>query len=122
GGLIVFGTASAAAMAVSSATDLIVLRGVIGLGAAFVMPATLSTITGTYPATERTKAVGIWAAVAGGSAILGLLASGILLSWFSWQAAFAINVILAAIALAGTVRFVLESSQPDAPALDKGGA
>src|ERR1700735_894136 len=53
GGLIVFGTASAAAMTVSCANDLIVLRGVIGLGAAFVMPATLSTITGTYPTAER---------------------------------------------------------------------
>jgi EmrB/QacA subfamily drug resistance transporter len=122
GGLIVFGTASAAAMTVTSANDLIVLRGLIGLGAALVMPATLSTITGTFPPAERTKAVGVWAAVAGGSAILGLLASGILLQWFSWQAAFAINVVLAAIALAGTFRFVPESSQPDSPALDKGGA
>jgi EmrB/QacA subfamily drug resistance transporter len=122
GGLVVFGTASAAAMAVTSANELIFLRGVIGLGAALVMPATLSTITGTFPPAERTKAVGVWAAVAGGSAIVGLLASGILLQCFSWQAAFAINVVLAAIALAGTVRFVPESSQPDAPALDKGGA
>ncbi len=122
GGLIVFGAASAAAMAVTSANDLIFLRGLIGLGAAFVMPATLSTITGTYPPAERTKAVGVWAAVAGGSAILGLLASGILLHWFSWQSAFAINVVLALIALAGAIRFVPESSQSDAPALDKGGA
>src|SRR6202050_3604052 len=122
GGLIVFGAASAAAMAVSSANDLIVLRGLIGLGAAFVMPATLSTITGTYPPAERTKAVGVWAAVAGGSAILGLLCSGVLLHWFSWRAAFAVNVVLAVIALAGAVRFVPESSQPDAPELDKGGA
>jgi EmrB/QacA subfamily drug resistance transporter len=122
GGLIVFGAASAAAMTVTSADDLIVLRGVIGLGAAFVMPATLSTITGTYPAAERTKAVGIWAAVAGGSAILGLLASGILLHWFSWQAAFAINVVLATLALFGTLRFVPESSHRNAPPLDKGGA
>ena len=122
GGLIIFGTASAAAMAATSANELIFLRGLIGLGAALVMPATLSTITGTYPPAERTKAVGVWAAVAGGSAILGLLVSGILLQWFSWQAAFAINVVLAAIALAGTVRFVPESSQPNAPALDWGGA
>jgi len=121
-GLVVFGAASAAAMAVSSANALVCLRGLIGLGAAFVMPATLSTITGTYPSAQRTKAVGLWAAVAGGSAILGLLCCGILLMWFSWRAAFAVNVVLAAVALAGTVRFVPESSDPDAPALDKGGA
>jgi EmrB/QacA subfamily drug resistance transporter len=122
GGLIVFGAASVAAMMVSSANDLIVLRGLIGLGAAFVMPATLSTITGTYPPAERTKAVGVWAAVAGGSALLGLLCSGVLLHWFSWRAAFAVNVILAVIALIGAVRLVPESSQPDAPELDKAGA
>src|SRR5580658_968347 len=105
GGLIVFGAASAVAMTVSSANDLIVLRGLIGLGAAFVMPATLSTITGTFPPAERTRAVGIWAAVAGGSAVLGLLCTGILLEWVSWRAAFAVNVVLAVIAIAGTVRF-----------------
>jgi EmrB/QacA subfamily drug resistance transporter len=121
-GLLVFGSASAAAMAVNSANDLIVLRGLIGLGAAFVMPATLSTITGTFPPADRTKAVSVWAAVAGGSAILGLLCCGVLLEWFSWRSAFAVNVVLAVIALAGTLRFVPESSQPDAPALDKGGA
>src|SRR3984957_3961611 len=122
GGLIVFGAASAGAMAVSSPNELIFLRGMIGFGAAFVMPATLSTITSTYPPAERTKTVGVWAAVAGGSAILGLLCCGVLLLWFSWRAAFAVNVVLAVIALAGTVRLVPESSQPDAPALDKGGA
>src|ERR1700679_3246690 len=121
-GMTVFGAASAVAMATTSASGLIVLRGLIGLGAAFVMPATLSTITATYPPAERTKAVGVWAAVAGGSAILGLLCCGVLPHRFSWRAAFAVNVVLAAIALVGTVRFVPESSQPDAPALDKGGA
>ncbi len=121
-GLIVFGCASGAAMAVSSANELIFLRGLIGLGAAFVMPATLSTITGTYPPSERAKAVGVWAAVAGGSAILGLVCCGVLLHWFSWRAAFAVNVVLAVIALGGALRFVPESSRPDAPALDKGGA
>src|SRR6202050_3224239 len=122
GGLIVFGAASAAAMAVTSANQLIFLRGLIGLGAALVMPATLSTITGTFPPAERTKAGGIWAAVAGGSAILGLLCCGVLLQWFSWQAAFAINVVLAVVALVGAVRFVPGSSKPDAAGLDKGGA
>src|ERR1700689_5235338 len=59
-GLVVFGGASAVAMVVSSANELIVLRGLIGFGAAFVMPATLSTITGTFPPAERAKAVSVW--------------------------------------------------------------
>jgi EmrB/QacA subfamily drug resistance transporter len=121
-GLVVFGAASAAAMATSSADTLILLRGLIGLGAAFVMPATLSTITGTFMPAERTKAVGVWAAVAGGSAVVGLLCTGVLLECFSWRAAFAPNVLLAGLAIAGTLRFVPESSEPEAPAVDKPGA
>jgi len=121
-GLAVFGGASAAAMTASSANELIALRGVIGLGAALVMPATLSTITATYPPAERTRAVSVWAAVAGASALLGLLCTGTLLEWFSWRSAFAVNVVLAVIAIAGTVAFVPESSRPGAPPLDKAGA
>jgi EmrB/QacA subfamily drug resistance transporter len=121
-GLAVFGGASAVAMTASSANELIALRGVIGLGAALVMPATLSTITGTFPRAERTRAVSVWAAVAGGSALLGLLGTGTLLQWFSWRSAFAVNLVLAVIAIAGTIWFVPESSDPDAPRLDKPGA
>jgi len=54
--------------------------------------------------------------------VLGLLCTGILLEWFSWRAAFAVNVVLAAVAIAGTIRFVPESSQPGAPRVDTGGA
>jgi EmrB/QacA subfamily drug resistance transporter len=121
-GLTIFGAASAVAITASSASELIVLRGVMGLGAALVMPATLSTITGTFPPAERTRAVSVWAAVAGGSALLGLLGTGALLETFSWRSAFAVNLILAVIAIAGTAGFVPESSHPDAPPLDKGGA
>jgi EmrB/QacA subfamily drug resistance transporter len=121
-GLVIFGGASAAAMTASSANELIGLRGLIGLGAALVMPATLSTITGTFPPAERTRAVSVWAAVAGGSALLGLLGTGTLLQWFSWRSAFAVNVVLAVIAIAGTIGFVPESSHPGAPPLDKAGA
>jgi EmrB/QacA subfamily drug resistance transporter len=121
-GLAVFGGASAVAMTASSANELILLRGLIGLGAALVMPATLSTITGTFPPAARTRAVSVWAAVAGGSALLGLLCTGTLLEWFSWRSAFAVNVVLAVIAIAGTIGFVPESSHPDAPRLDTGGA
>jgi len=121
-GLVIFGGASAAAMAASSANELIFLRGLIGVGAALVMPATLSTITSTFPPAERTRAVSVWAAVAGGSALLGLLCSGALLEEFSWRSAFAVNVVLAMVAILGTLFFVPESSDPGAPPLDKAGA
>ncbi len=121
-GLVIFGGGSAVAMTAGSASELIALRAVIGIGAALVMPATLSTITSTFPGSRRTRAVSIWAAVAGGAAVLGLLASGALLTGFSWRSIFALNVVLAALALAGTLRFVPESADPDSPRLDLGGA
>ena len=121
-GLVIFGGGSAVAMTAASATELIALRAVLGLGAALVMPATLSTITSTFPPAERTRAVSIWAAVAGGAAVLGLLASGALLVAFSWRSIFGLNVVLSALALAATLRFVPESADPDAPRLDAGGA
>jgi EmrB/QacA subfamily drug resistance transporter len=121
-GLVIFGGASAVAMTVTSASALVVLRGVLGLGAALVMPATLSTITSTFPAEQRTRAVSVWAAVAGGSAVLGLLASGALLHVWSWPAVFGLNVVLAGVALIGTLRVVPESADSDAPRLDYVGA
>jgi EmrB/QacA subfamily drug resistance transporter len=121
-GLAVFGAGSLVAMTAGSAPQLIALRAVLGLGAALVMPATLSTITGTFPAAQRTRAVSVWAAVAGGSAVLGLLSSGVLLEFWSWRSVFALNVVLAIVALAGTLRFVPESADPNAPRLDFGGA
>src|ERR1700735_3206604 len=111
-GLAIFGAGSAVAMTASGATELIALRAVLGLGAALVMPATLSTITGTFPASERTRAVSIWSAVGGGAAILGLVAAGALLVAFSWRSIFGLNVLLAAVALAGTLRSVPGPANP----------
>src|SRR6516225_852356 len=121
-GLTIFGGGSALALTATSASELIALRAVLGLGAALVMPATLSTITSTFPVEKRTRAVSVWAAVAGGAAVLGLLASGALLASFSWRSIFGLNVALALVAALGTIRFVPESANPDAPRLDLGGA
>ncbi len=121
-GLIIFGGGSLAAMVVSDPSWLIALRGVLGVGAALVMPATLSTITSTFPQEQRARAVGAWAGVAGASAILGLLASGLLLQVWSWRAVFGLNVVLAVLAILGTLAFIPESAAPDAPRLDLLGA
>jgi EmrB/QacA subfamily drug resistance transporter len=120
-GLTIFGAGSLAAMFVNSPDALIGLRAVIGLGAALVMPATLSTITGTFPPAQRVKAVSVWAGVAGGAALLGLLVTGALLEAFSWRSAFAVNVVLAAAAIIGTFVVVPESANTHAPRFDKGG-
>ena len=67
-GLAVFGIASLAAIFVNDPGWLIGLRAVIGVGAALVMPTTLSIITNVFPEDERGRAVGIWAGVAGAGA------------------------------------------------------
>jgi EmrB/QacA subfamily drug resistance transporter len=121
-GLTIFGIGSVAAMTRADASWLIGMRALLGVGAALVMPATLSTITSTFPAAERAKAVGTWAGVAGASAILGLLTSGLVLEVWSWRAVFAVNVVLAVAAVIGTLRVVPESADPSAPRLDRSGA
>ncbi len=121
-GLAIFTVGSAAAMTASDATGLIALRAVIGLGAALVMPATLSTITGTFPPAQRVRAVSVWAGVAGGAAVLGVVASGALLEAFSWRSVFGVNVALGLIALVGAFAVVPESADENAPRLDIVGA
>ncbi|NDU71219.1 MFS transporter [Actinomadura sp. DSM 109109] len=121
-GLAVFGAGSAAAALGDDPQWLIAMRGVLGVGAALVMPATLSTITSTFPAAQRTRAVGAWAGVAGASAVFGLLVSGTLLEFWSWRSVFWMNVVLAAVALVATLAVVPESADPRAPRLDLTGA
>ncbi|NUR29259.1 MAG: MFS transporter [Catenulispora sp.] len=121
-GLAVFGAAAAAAMFVSSPAALIGLRAVMGLGAAAVMPSTLSIITTSFPEEERGRAVGVWVGVAGGGAVLGLLASGALLEFFAWSSFFGLNVTLAVVALIGTILLIPTSRDADAVRLDPVGA
>lgn len=121
-GLAVFGAGSALAALVSQPEALIGFRALTAVGAALVMPATLSTITSSFPAEKRARAVSIWAAVAGASGVLGLLASGILLQWWSWSSVFWFNVALAIVALAGTIAVVPESIESETAPLDGIGA
>ena len=117
-GLVVFGTAAALALVLDDPSALIVLRGVMGVGAALVMPTTLSIITTSFPEEERGRAVGVWVGVVGAGAVIGLLGSGILLEFFGWSSFFALNVALALAAALGTVRFVPSSRDPHPPRLD----
>lgn len=120
-GLSVFAIASVAPALFDSPLQIIIARAVAGAGAAFVMPATLSLLTAAYPKEERAKAVGIWAGVAGSGAIVGMMGSGILLLFWSWQSIFW------TFAGAGLFLFVLtctvsSSHDEDAAALDWPGA
>jgi EmrB/QacA subfamily drug resistance transporter len=121
-GLAIFGVASAGALFVSDPTVLIVLRGVLGLGAAFVMPATLSILTTTFDSEHRERAVALWAGIAGASAVLGLLAAGVLLEIGSWQTVFGLNVVLATAAIVAVLKQVPESRYAQGVRLDPVGA
>jgi len=121
-GLVIFGTAAALAMLVTEPGQLIGLRAAMGVGAAAIMPATLSVITTSFPEAERPRAIGIWVGIAGGGAVLGLFGSGLLLEFFGWQSFFALNVTLAALALVGVLAFVPSSADEHPPALDWLGA
>lgn len=121
-GLGIFGLAALMATLASDPDELIALRAAMGVGAALVMPTTLSVITTSFPPEERGRAVGLWVGIAGGGAVLGLLGSGLLLEWFAWNSFFALNVALAVLALLGTIAFVPASRAAHPPRLDPAGA
>lgn len=105
-GLALFTLACLAPVFFNVPWQIIAARALAGAGAAFVMPATLSLLTEVYPKEERTKAVGVWAAVAGSGAVLGMLGSGVLLHFWQWQSVFW------ALSGAGVVVFALTASAP----------
>jgi EmrB/QacA subfamily drug resistance transporter len=120
-GLALFGVAAALGMVTDDPHLLIGVRALMGVGAAAIMPTTLSVITTSFPVEQRPKAIGVWVGMAGGGAVLGLFASGILLEFFSWSSFFGLNVTLATVALVGTLAVVPGSVDPDRPRLDVGG-
>jgi EmrB/QacA subfamily drug resistance transporter len=121
-GLAVFGVAAGAAMVTDDPATLVALRAVMGVGAACIMPTTLSVITTSFPPEERPRAIGVWVGVAGGGAVLGLFGTAVLLEFFEWNAFFGLNVVLAVLGLAGTLAVVPGSRDADAPPLDVVGA
>lgn len=122
-GLAIFGVGSAASAFSGSANGLIFTRAFMGVGAALIMPATLSLLTNVFrDPTERGRAIGVWAAVAGGGSAIGPVIGGFLLAHFWWGSVFLINVPVAAAALVAG-RFLLPPSRdPSAPRLDPVGA
>jgi EmrB/QacA subfamily drug resistance transporter len=89
---------------------LIGARAIQGLGAAIISPAALSIITTTFDeGPERNKALGIWGAIGGSGAAVGVLAGGVLTKYLGWEWIFFVNVPVGALALALAPRFVRES-------------
>ena len=109
-GIALFSLASLFNGLVQSSTMLIVGRGLQGLGGALLSPAALSIITTTFTDTqERTRALGVWSAIAAGGGAVGLLLGGVLTDLASWPWIFIVNVPVGVAALLATLRFVPES-------------
>jgi EmrB/QacA subfamily drug resistance transporter len=118
GGLAVFALGSTLAAFAGGTSTLIVARVVMGLGAAFVMPATLSILNSVFPPRERPQAIAAWSAVAGVGIVIGPTLGGLLLTHFWWGSVFLINVPLVAVALAGVLLTVPETAEPSGHRLD----
>jgi DHA2 family multidrug resistance protein-like MFS transporter len=118
-GLAVFAGGSLIGALADTSTMVIVSRAISGVGAAFIMPATLSLISAVFPPAERPKAIAVWAGFAGAGGALGPLLVGFLLTdwWifpaYWWGSAFVVNTA-AAVAVLVVVAFFAPRSRDDA--------
>ncbi len=126
-GLVIFGLASAACAFADSSMQLIIMRALMGVGGAAVMPTTLAIITVVFPPHERGKAIGAWAGSVGAAVALGPVLGGILLEhpdWSSWAtgndwgSVFLINIPIVIVGIIGILRVVPETRNPSPRKLD----
>ncbi|HTS73617.1 MAG TPA: MFS transporter [Gaiellaceae bacterium] len=108
-GLIVFTLSSLACGLSGSATELIAARAVQGIGAALMMPSTLSIISATFAVKERGTAIGIWAGVSAMALAIGPLLGGVITEHISWNWIFFVNVPIGAVAVLAAIFVVPES-------------
>jgi EmrB/QacA subfamily drug resistance transporter len=103
-GLLIFGAGSLLGVFAETSGVLIAARAIMGVGAAFVMPSTLSILANVFPARERAKAIAVWAGISGAGAAIGPVTSGLLLDSFWYGSVFLVNIpIIAAAVLAGLI-------------------
>ena len=123
-GLAIVGMVSAfTAQYATTSEQVIGARALMGLGAALVMPATLSVIVVVFPPEERGKAVGVWVGMAGVGAPIGLLVGGWAVENFDWRAVFWINPPIIALAMVLSMLIVPNSrDEGDSPMDPVGGA
>jgi EmrB/QacA subfamily drug resistance transporter len=110
-GLFLFTFASLASGLAPTPGALVASRACQGIGAALLSPAALSIITATYTGAQRTTALGVWGALAGGGGAAGVLVGGILTTWLGWRSIFFINVPIGLIAALLALRMVPASSR-----------
>jgi EmrB/QacA subfamily drug resistance transporter len=117
-GLAMFGLFSLLTAYSHSPDQLIFARAAMGLGAAAVMPQTLSIISNVFEPRERARAIGIWAIAVGIGVAIGPIVGGLLLAHFWWGSVFLINVPVTAIGVTAILMLVPESKNPDPGRID----
>ena len=123
GGLVVFGAGSALAAWSATPDRLIAARAVMGVGAAALMPCTLSILTNVFTAErDRARAIGVWSGSAGLGVAIGPILGGFLLVHFWWGSVFLINVPIALGGLVAAAFLVPNSKNPSAQRADPVGA
>ncbi len=98
-GLAIFAGGSIAASQANTANQLLGFRAVMGLGAALIMPSTLSLLTSVFPPQERSRAIAVWTGFAGAGGVIGTLVGGLVLNSFWWGSVFFVSVPIAIAAL-----------------------
>ncbi|GIE83756.1 MFS transporter [Actinoplanes regularis] len=111
-GLIVFGGASLLATMCQTSGQLIATRALMGVGAAFLMPGTLSILTTVFDDEERKKAIAIWGSVLMLGALGGPSLGGLLLEHFWWGSVFLMNIPIAALGVIAALAIIPESRGP----------
>jgi EmrB/QacA subfamily drug resistance transporter len=117
-GLAIFTLASLGCGLSGSGGELIMFRALQGVGAALLMPGTLSILTVTFPPEERSRAIGLWAGVSGLALALGPTLGGYIVEHGGWETVFFINVPIGVIAFAIASRTVRESVSEETRHLD----
>ncbi|WP_377271850.1 MFS transporter [Peterkaempfera sp. SMS 1(5)a] len=117
-GMVVFGTGSLLSALAASPGQLITFRAVMGLGGAFVMPATLAIIMNVFEREEQPRAIGVWAGAVGLAIAIGPITGGLLLQHFWWGSVFLVNIPIVLVALVGMVLLVPDSRDPRPGRLD----
>lgn len=96
-GLAVFGIATIGAVLATTTAMMIAARVLAGVGAAMIMPVTLSIITSSFPPEDRAKAIGIWAGFAGGGSMIAMFVSAFTVDVLTWRWVFALPLALVAV-------------------------
>jgi EmrB/QacA subfamily drug resistance transporter len=118
-GLSGFALASAVGGAAQSFTMLATARAFQGAFGALLAPAALSLLTTTFTDTrERNKAFGIFGAIAGSGASVGLLLGGLLTEYLDWRAVMYVNVLIAIVAVSGAAVLLRNQAPAIKPRLD----